>query len=91
MTFGPIKIAELVTDINRLTGLQNSLTTLETQLEELRNQRDAVTRAMWDKVKRIRAGVKSFYGDDSTQYDLIGGTPISERKRARRTKTAPAE
>jgi hypothetical protein len=39
---------------------------------------------MWDKVKRVRAGVKANYGDDSQQYEMVGGTRMSERKRMRR-------
>jgi hypothetical protein len=35
---------------------------------------------MWDKVKRVRAGVKANYGDDSSQYEMVGGTRLSERK-----------
>ena len=35
---------------------------------------------MWDKVKRVRAGVKANYGDDSQQFEMIGGTRTSERK-----------
>jgi hypothetical protein len=35
---------------------------------------------VWDKVKRVRAGVKSIYGDDSSEWEMIGGTRLSERK-----------
>ena len=36
---------------------------------------------IWDVVKRVCAGVKAIYGDDSSQYEMVGGTPMSERKR----------
>jgi len=36
--------------------------------------------AYWDKVKRVRAGVKANYGDDSQQFEMVGGTRTSERK-----------
>ena len=45
-----------------------------------RNQRDALYAQIWDKVKRVRNGVKGIYGDDSSQYEVIGGTRLSERK-----------
>ena len=32
------------------------------------------------RIKRVRAGVKGIYGDDSSQYEMIGGTRMSERK-----------
>jgi hypothetical protein len=37
---------------------------------------------MWDAVKRTRATVKGTNGDDSTEYKLIGGTRMSERRRS---------
>ena len=54
-------------------------------MTDLRNQRDAANQDLWDKVKRLRAGVKASYGDDSSQYEMVGGTRMSERKTARRT------
>lgn len=53
---------------------------LEAQLTDKRNQRDALYTSIWDKVKRVRNGVKAIYGDDSSQYEMIGGTRLSERK-----------
>jgi hypothetical protein len=38
-------------------------------------------------MKRVRAGVKANYGDDSQQYEMVGGTRMSERKTPRRTAT----
>lgn len=28
---------------------------------------------LWDKVKRVRNSVKANYGDDSSQYEMVGG------------------
>jgi hypothetical protein len=33
-----------------------------------------------EKVKRVHASVRGLYGDDSTQYELVGGTRMSDRK-----------
>jgi hypothetical protein len=33
----------------------------------LRNQRDAANQSLWDKVKRVCAGIKASFGDDSSQ------------------------
>jgi hypothetical protein len=63
---------------------QSQLAALEIQLTDLRNKRDAQLTEMWDAIKRVRATVKGIYGDDSPQYDLVGGTRRSERKRATR-------
>jgi hypothetical protein len=40
--------------------------------------------ALWDCVKRLRATVKGVYSDDSSEYDLVGGTRLSDRKRTAR-------
>jgi hypothetical protein len=81
----------MTTDITQAGSIESQLSTLETQLTKLRNQRDAQYLALWDKVKRVRNGVKGIYGDDSTEYEMIGGTRISDRKSpARRAPSAPA-
>ena len=54
-------------------------------MRDVRATRDAVCQAAWDKVKRLRAGVKATYGDDSKQYEVIGGTRVSDRKPLRRS------
>jgi hypothetical protein len=85
LVFGKLGMAELVTEINRLRAIDLNLTDLETQMNELRNERDDVSLSTWDKVKRARAGFKSFFGDDSSEYDLAGGTRARDRKSPRRT------
>jgi len=80
MTFGDLNASMLAGDLKEAAPIESQIVTLETQLTNLRNQRDAVYRAMWDKVKRVRAGIKANYGDDSSQYEMVGGTRMSERK-----------
>ena len=87
LAFGQLNMSALVMDMNGLRNIEHSLATLETQLTEMRNQRDALSQSSWDKVKRVRAGVKATFGDDSSQYEMIGGTRLSDRKTARRTVT----
>jgi hypothetical protein len=85
LAFGNLKIAGLAADIDDIYQTKHDLAALENQLTEVRNRRDALYLSAWDKVKRMRAGVKGMYGDDSTEYELVGGTRRSDRKRARRT------
>jgi len=87
LAYGNVNMAALVTDIAQIRSIEHTLSSLETQLTEVRNKRDAVCQATWDKVKRVRAGIKASFGDDSTQYEMIGGTRVSDRKTARRTVT----
>ena len=47
--------------------------------------------SLWDTIKRVRATVKGAYGDDSSEYELVGGTRVSEHRRpARRPPGEPA-
>jgi hypothetical protein len=78
----------LTTDLSAYAPLDAEINKLEKQLADKRNQREQLCIATWDKVKRVRASVRGIYGDDSTQYELVGGTRLSDRKpRARRVLT----
>jgi hypothetical protein len=89
LTFGPLTPAALQEDINAASPMQAEISNLEKQLADARDQRDILFNAIWDKVKRVRAGVKATYGDDSQQYETVGGTRMSDRKsRARKGSTA---
>jgi hypothetical protein len=88
LTFGTLNPAALTADVTAAAPLQTEIEKLEIQLADKRNQRDMLYNGMWDKVKRVRAGVKANYGDDSQQYEMVGGTRTSDRKpRARRAIT----
>ncbi len=80
MSFGNVNHAVLEADVTEMVPLLTQIVQLETQLTSLRNQRDAISQNMWDKVKRIRMGVKANYGDDSSEYEMMGGTRLSDRK-----------
>jgi hypothetical protein len=80
MTLGDLNPALLAKNIEDAGKIEANIANLETQLINMRNQRQVSFTAVWDKVKRARAGVKAIYGDDSSQYEMIGGTRLSERK-----------
>jgi hypothetical protein len=84
LTFGSLNLNALITDIDTLRGIEADLVSAENQLVALRNQRDALQKVTWDKVKRFRAGVKASYGDDSSEYEQVGGTRLSDKKTPRR-------
>ena len=85
LAFGSLTLPALANDVTQLRSLEHSIANMETRLTELYNQRDEFRSGAWDKVKRARAGVKATFGDDSTQFDMIGGTRLSDRKSPRRT------
>jgi hypothetical protein len=85
VAFGTLTSTILTTDLNAVAPLEADINQLEKQLSDKRNQRDVLYLSIWDKVKRVRSNVKGTYGDDSQQYEFVGGTRISERKpRARK-------
>jgi hypothetical protein len=87
LSYGAITTGALSAEITQASQLLSQMNALEAQLTNLRNQRDAAYQELWDKVKRVRNGVKAHYGDDSSQYEMVGGTRLSERKSpTRKTK-----
>lgn len=89
VAFGTLTSAALTTDVNALAPLEAEIQQIQKQLDDKRNQRDVLCVTIWDKVKRVRANVKGTYGDDSQQYEFVGGTRTSERKpRTRKTVAA---
>jgi hypothetical protein len=88
LVFGTLNPAALTTDMTTVTALESEISKLEIQLADKRNQRDIAYFSIWDKIKRIRGGVKAIYGDDSQQFEMVGGTRVSKRKSPRRTIAA---
>ncbi len=81
LKIGELTQASLAADLTQAQSVQAQLDALDAQLTDLRNQRDQLYATVWDKVKRVRSGVKANYGDDSSQYEVIGGTRKSDRKK----------
>jgi hypothetical protein len=88
LIIGGITVASLSTSIKNLRQVESMLVGLENQLTNLRNERDDLQKLTWDQVKRFRFAIKGIYGDDSPQYELVGGTRLSDRKSPRRTSSA---
>lgn len=80
MKVGALSLADLEATIEQSEQVRAEIRSLETRLVVLRNQRDAIHVNGWDQIKRLRAWVKGVYGDDSSQYEMAGGTRLSERK-----------
>ena len=90
LAFGDLTLEILNNELGQAGPLQSQMDTLETQLTNLRNQRDALFVSIWDKVKRVRASFKGIYGDDSSQSEMVGGTRLSERKSPARKASTTA-
>jgi hypothetical protein len=90
LKLGPLSIASISAKIEAAQALKRRITALEVELTNLRNQRDEYCLAVWDGVKRVRASIKGLYGDDSSEYEIVGGTRRSERKKPKRSSALPA-
>ena len=84
---GSLSLDDMQAILEQGKALRNQINSLEIQLTNLRNQRDEVYGTGWKQITRMRSGVKAIYGDDSSEYEMAGGTRLSERKpRSRRVK-----
>jgi hypothetical protein len=64
-----------------MKALLDAITEKEESLLTLRNERAALLAEMNNVATRTRAGIKGYFGDDSNEYELAGGTPTSKRKK----------
>ncbi|MBN1428938.1 MAG: hypothetical protein JXB07_11180 [Anaerolineae bacterium] len=80
LQLGGMALADLEAGLNGLGEIYAQLDSLDAQITELRNRRDDAGVDLWDRVKRVRTGVKSVFGDNSSEYEVIGGTRIDDRK-----------
>jgi hypothetical protein len=80
MTFGNLDFMAFNAAMEKADALEGEVNDLRTLLIDRLNQRNDAYASLWDNVKRVRSGVKGIYGDDSSQYEMVGGTRASERK-----------
>jgi hypothetical protein len=78
---GSVSNTALLAKMMQAETIERQIRTAELQLASLRNERDAVYLSLWDQVKRVYASVSALYGDDSIQYEMVGRTRASKRKR----------
>ncbi len=64
----------------QVPSILQEISDIDAELTAARSKRDALYKDLWQDVKRVRSAVKGLYGDDSSEYELVGGTRLSERK-----------
>lgn len=57
-----------------------------TLLDRLANEIDADEAKVRDKTRRMLAATEATYGPDSSEYEAVGGTRLSDRKPATRKR-----
>ena len=78
--FGIFTKEVFIAEMARAEAIEEQIRRAESELKMLRNERDALYLSLWDKVKRVYESVKGLYGDDSTEYEMVGRKRASQRK-----------
>lgn len=84
-----LKLADYEADINTLSAKLDSHNGLLSQLDESQNELEALERGVSDKSVRVLSASKAQYGPDSSEYEQVGGTRKSDRKRPTSKKPKP--
>ena len=83
-----VTLVAIKTDATALGDTIKKIDSLDLQITPLRNQRDDLARKLNEVCTRARAGLKGFYGVNSSQYEQAGGTRAIERKSPSRKAAA---
>jgi len=86
---GELTPDQLTANLTKVAPITAEIDSLETRLTELRNQRDDIFNACWVALKRLRSAIKGIYGDNSSQYEMIGGKRLADRKPVARKVATP--
>jgi hypothetical protein len=79
VAYGDISLTEFNTSLEEIKKTENNIRSLQDQITEARNILVKQRHELWELIKRVRNGVKAKHGDDSSQYERVGGTRMSER------------
>lgn len=79
-----ISAAEMTARIAALEDAVNAVDSLNAERTRLVNNKADQAKNLSDYIVQIRAAVKGILGADSSEYDMVGGTRTSERKRPKR-------
>jgi hypothetical protein len=66
---------------NAFQGITDEIAHKEIELSAKMTERDQLAEQVRLVITRLRSGVRSFYGPDSKEYEQVGGTRASTRKR----------
>ena len=81
--------ADTQTLLDDVTTLNDEAETLQRQLSDVINRRDDKAKILQGNITRARGGIRSYFGPDSSEYELAGGTRSSERKPRKPRTTTP--
>ena len=85
-----VTLAQFQQDRTDLADVLTELKKKDDEMTPLRNQRDDLAQKINGNCTRARAGIKGYFGDNSSEYELAGGTRSSERQRTGPRATSAA-
>ena len=80
-TMNDVTLEQFQTAMATCTTGDNEVETKRRELTALINQRDAANATLKNMTTRALSGIRGFFGPDSDEYELAGGTRTSERKK----------
>lgn len=72
------------TRINTLEAAVAALDALNAERTRLVNEKGEEAENLSDYIVQVRSVVKGLFGADSSEYDMVGGTRASERKKGKK-------
>lgn len=79
-----LSAAVMATKIDELETAVGELDALNAERTQLVNVKGDKAEQVSDYIVRMRAGVKGIFGADSSEYEMVGGTRSSERKKPKK-------
>src|SRR6266542_3321473 len=87
-----VTLENFKTEADRFIAILASLEAKEEEMQPLRNDRDDLAPKLNGLCTRARAGIKGYFGENSSEYEAAGGTRSSERKKGgRKAKASDAK
>ncbi|WP_339132691.1 MAG: hypothetical protein WGN25_10835 [Candidatus Electrothrix sp. GW3-4] len=80
----------MATKINALEAKVREIDSVNADKTRLVNEKGELAEDLSDYIVRSRSTVKGVFGADSTEYDMVGGTRASERKKGKRKEDEEA-
>lgn len=78
-----ISVSEMEGKISGLEEIVASIDKVNAEKTQLLNARNEMAKTVSDYIVFVRSSIKGNLGADSSEYEMVGGTRASERKRRR--------
>ncbi|MCI5225792.1 MAG: hypothetical protein D3918_03810 [Candidatus Electrothrix sp. AX2] len=79
-----LKAADMETRMEAVESVVDELDAVNAERTRLVDRKGEQSKHLSDHIVQVRSAVKGIFGADSAEYDMVGGTRTSERKRSKR-------